>query len=685
MKNRDSLRARGTVLFLAFLLIASSVEAQSRGPSGAESPDERAGTAGGHRGAINALVYDRAEGRILSAGADGFLGIWDPERNAAVERFQLSPYSLNAMVLRPGKTQIALIEGDGLGVYRISAWDYKTKEKFFILRFRDPISYITYSAGGNFLIVSRSAQTGAVFLHPETGEVLQSPESLSGSVSFAATGRSERTMIVYSPAGALSYWELDSGVEIRHFAIPQNITSPILFGNNRFFGGFDSYGGLVVLDAVLGIELARERRITGGLLLPGNGEQGEFISLSTERGVAVLNRLGVGATRVLETKERRTLPADTPPISSIAAAGDAIALGTAEGGVLTVRQTGDPVPMNTARRIRVREANVSGSILAFITERNTTGFIPLDFTALRDKDIIALENSGNYTHIESLSPDLYSDGTFIFWQSGNPQPYPLIRSITATDSETPDNRTLLSKLSVRFPLRSVSALHRSILFLDSVGNITVFSVDTGEVELSFASAGSLDAAFLDGDTIVIGRSAVSGHTPFLKVLIRTGETVSMPYPASIGAQVYRGESGTLYGAAIDGSSSIAKTVILEIDPKNPASSVRLVEYQGEDTSFAIAESGGALAATIGGDGVALYSREEFIPFERSPGLPIRLIGGGGYFITTDEDGNIAWYENQTGKLAAMLYLREDEWLLETSGGKTTGGRIFTADSDAPAY
>jgi hypothetical protein len=241
------------------------------------------------------------------------------------------------------------------------------------------------------------------------------------------------------------------------------------------------------------------------------------------------------------------------------------------------------------------------------------------------------------------------------------------------------------KSPLRFPLRSASILNGDILFLDSAGTIRVLSVKTGDEIFSFSAAGSLDAAFLDRGNIVIGRSAVSGNTPFLRVSVETGETVPLPYPASIGARIYRGISGTLYGAAIDGSSSTAKTSIIRIDPHQPASSLRLMEYQGEDTGFGIVECGGALAATVGGDGASLYSSRGLIPFERTPGLPIRLVNGGGYFVTIDADGNISWHENQTGKLRALLRLYENSWVLEqynqrgvaTKTGRLTGTRQGT--------
>jgi hypothetical protein len=159
---------------------------------------------GGHRGPVSALIYD--DDRILSAGEDGFFEIWNTRTGAAEQRFQVSPYRINDMVRRPGKPEICFVESDGLGLYRISVWDFRKRANIFTLRFRDPVTYVRYSAGGGFLIVARSGRTGLVFIHPETGGLLQSPPDLRGLVHFAATGRSERNMIVYLAGGVLSYW-----------------------------------------------------------------------------------------------------------------------------------------------------------------------------------------------------------------------------------------------------------------------------------------------------------------------------------------------------------------------------------------------------------------------------------------------------------------------------------------------
>jgi hypothetical protein len=137
--------------------------------------------------------------------------------------------------------------------------------------------------------------------------------------------------------------------------------------------------------------------------------------------------------------------------------------------------------------------------------------------------------------------------------------------------------------------------------------------------------------------------------------------------------VYLGPSGTLYAAEVGDDAGGLRTSIVRLDLTKAATPDRLAEYQGEDTLFSLAESSGVLAANLGGEGAVLFSPEGMLNFERSPGLPLRLIGGGRFFIVLDGDGNICWHDPSSGRLLALLRLYEDEWVLQQDGGEALWG------------
>lgn len=630
---------------------------------------------GGHQGGVNVLIADE-RGRLLSAGADGFLEIWDLNHRVAEDRFQLSAYPIHDMVLRPGKTQVSLLESDGLGVYRISAWDYGSKRKLFTLNFQDTISSINYSGGGAFLIALLRGRSGLLYIHAETGEIRPGPD-IPGAVGFAATGKSERTMISYLLSGVLSYWDLASGREIRHFSVPPQLRSLVLFGNNRFLGGIGAEG-LVVIDAVSGALLIRERSISQGILLPLDQESSGFMCLALEKGGAVLYDFTISSTGRLETGSRWTMPRTMPSIISAALTPGGIALGTLNGSVWLDSGNESVGMMQVRNQQRIREAAVSGATLAFITQGRDLGFLPLDYTRLKAQGIVECEAS-TYTHITTDPENQGETAQFLLWQNDRSRSFPLIRTLDEESGDDPGENssddTLLNKLPLRAPLRAAALRGEKALFLDALGNTTLLSTTSGRVLFSFSSIASLDAGFLDDKSLIIGQSVISGNAPFLMVNSITGETLPLIYPASAAVRIYRSSSGILYGVTVDQQPEAVKTAVIRFNPDNPSHSPRIFEQDGEDTDFGITEWNGALGATLGGEGAFFYNAAGKKPLERSPGLPLRLIAGGNYVISLDAEGSIGWYDPQSGKLLALFRLYEDQWILETGRRQVIRGRV----------
>jgi WD40 repeat protein len=605
-----------------------------------------------HRGAVTSLVYDGEY--ILSAGEDGFVEFWNPRTGAAEDRFQVSSAPVVSMILRPGKKQVACLESDGIGFYRVSSWDYNSPKRIFVLEFRDPIGYINYSAEGGFLIVARNGRNGPVIIDAETGDLLSSPPDLAGPVTFAATGRSERNMVVYSPEGNISYWDLELGKETNRFPGPVDMSSPILFGNRRFLAGIDSRG-LVVVDAVSGRELDRDASISRGILRPDDKLESDFICLAPG---------GVFTFRVYpEGRLQRTrflsFPAGSWDIRAVASAGDFTALGSAGGTVLLQESTGVLKAMMAKKQVPITEAAVGSGLIAFLTGDGRLGYIPLNLSQFRNRSDLGLESAGDYTRLAPVAED--GEDRFILWRD------------TGARLST---GLVFDKLSLHTSIRSVSALGDKGVFLDSVGNITVLSLRNGDIVFSFSSIGSMDAAFLNDHGIVLGRGALSGDFPFLMVDTATGETLSLPYPATVGALLYRGPSGAVYAATVDEKEGGRVTSIIRLNPVDSLRSPRLVEYRGEDTVFSIAEAGGTLASTLGNGEAAAYTPQGMVSFEQRVGMPRSLMGGDSYFIVLDTDGNISWHDPESGGMLAVFRLYETEWLFQSPEFGLIQGRVI---------
>jgi hypothetical protein len=392
-------------------------------------------------------------------------------------------------------------------------------------------------------------------------------------------------------------------------------------------------------------------------------------------------RFSVDNNGRLHTLERRFLPRDpgtdstATGINSITAETvwkDGAALGYSGGGIRLVEGPAVKV-METGNQEAILEAAVSGPVLAFLSE-DVLGFIPLDYFQIGAGETLSLEKPGPYHRLTGIPRE--QGDAFLLWQDGNTRTWPLVRT-----SEREDNGFALQNLSLRFPLRAAAAAGERILFLDSRGNVSVLRLDrenaSGERIFAYSSVGAMDAAFLEDNVAILGRSAVPGSTPFLMINTVTGETVPLPCGSGTGGKVYRGASGTLYGALVQNGENTARTILLRIDPFRPEQAEPLVEFQGEDILFTMAESGGLPASTLGGEGASIIGSRDLIPFERTPGFPLRLVDGGFCFIVLDTEGNISWHDPQTGKTLALFTLYRDEWTLRTNNGIIRGTAAFS--------
>jgi len=652
-------KSRFWVIAFAVLFVGTA-HTQNRDYAGYEN------AGGKHRGAVTALLRD-ADGRIISAGEDGFLIIWDLRK--AEERFQVSRYAIEFMAARPGKPEVAVVESDGFGVNSVSVWNYETKKRLFTLRFRDSVSGINYSAAGNFLIVSRSGPEGTVLLDPETGEALDSPE-LPPSITLASTGLSERSVLCYQPSGVLSYWNLIEGSETRRFNVPSNIQNPVLFGNNRFMAGFDS-GGLLVLDAVTGSVLGRETDITRGSVFIESADSACFYCVSAYDSGCTIYRMEMSPFGILTTIESHVLFIDE--VSRGIFAADNIILGAGSGDLWLVNREETRV-LETQNQEGILDIAASSLEIALVSENGTLVYLPLDYSSLEgDFPVTAEAPGGNHVYTKISSSPLPGESRFLLWEPGCSTPMVI----------SPVSRLFLDKIPIRSQLRSAAMLGGNILFLDTTGVVSVLDRGSGETLFTTSAAGSVDAAFVDAETIIIGRYATPGDTPFIAVNFRTGETTPLACPGNFGLKVYRGASGAVYAAVLNQEAGNVRTSIVALDLSNPSESQTIATYDGEEPFVAMAESGGNFAAAPGSGMAALYANHQTRPeeaehektFFEGGSFPVKIIDGGRFFVVLDADGAVSWYDNQTVELLAVFRLYRDFWLLEKTTPLNTNREI----------
>jgi WD40 repeat protein len=634
----------------------------------------------GHRGKITALL--NIGENIISTGEDGFIVIWNTGQRAAVERFQLTTDRIEALAIHPLRKEICITETDGIGSYRISAWNYTLKKKLFSVNSTESVTYINYSAGGSFIIAAGFDGASLTLLNSETGEIVSVPEISHGSVALAVTGRAEQNMMLYQAnyknyldneftylqhEGQILYLELESGSVSNRFPAPENLLNPFLFGNNRFIAGINSRG-LLIVNAVTGEILDSAENIQRDALLCASDDG--FYCLSRTNNSFVLYHYTVDRNGKLVMRRQISLPFDTANQIHQLAYNKNVILASAQGLLLLDGQN-RIIPMTTGKQTRITEIAAGEKTAALLTEDGDLFFLPLDYNLIKNNVTLNIKNNGSFTRITPIPP-LSEKNTdrFLLWQTDNTKSIPQIAY-----SNHSINDLNLNFMVGRFPLRSISTGYGNILTLDYAGNLSVYNLEklSAKADFSYTSPGANDAVFINNQYIVLSRSTANNNSPFLFINYKTGETVRVPYNIQTGLTVYAGNSGNIYAESIEQEENKIKTVILGLSLTNVP--VRIFEYQGEATNLSIVESSKIPAIACDNEGAFIIG-EKIIYFERTSGLPIKLLGCEKIFISLDSEGNISWHDNRDGKILAVFSLYPDQWkMMKKTDNREISGKF----------
>jgi len=633
-------------------------------------------TAGGHRGNITALIHKR--NTVISAGEDGFIVLWNVNQRAASVRFQLTTYRIQSVVSHPQKDEICIIESGGLNNYRISAWNYSLRQRLFSIYSAEPVGFINYSAGGNFIIACGLNGNPISLLDSAAGQVIAVPDIPPGNVSFATTGRSERNMLIYQSehedyqersgySGQILYYDIDSFSVTGVFQAPGNMSNPVIFGNNRFIAGINS-DGLLLVDAASGEVFDTIASMDRNVLLCPTDDG--FYTLR-QRGIsAALNRYSVDRNGRLISRQELSLNLSASGPVSVIAYNGSVVLSSSNGNILFLDRQNKIISAEYHFQTRVTEIAAGDKAIAFLTENGDLSFLPIDYRLIQVSAPFAMTQKYGYTKITPVS--VSGEDRFILWQTDNTREAPQL----LTTNQQADSRDL-AFLFGRFPLLSISALNGRLLVLDTGGNITVRSTDSlspsnspSTGSFTFSSVGAIDGTLINNEYFLVSRSVIGDNSPFIFVNIETSETVPVPYPAQAGLTVYAGSSGNAYAEAIERDNGGIKTTVVVFPRVSSAgmragSAVRLFEYRGEASHFSMAESEGNLAIACGSDGAVIFA-DDIASMERTDGLPVKLFGYDRFFISLDSEGNIAWHDNRTGRLLAIFSLNGNKWTLSTA-------------------
>lgn len=604
-----------------------------------------------HQEAVSAVaaVTNRTslEKSYFSAGKDGFLVKWTDDNQG--EHYQISDLEIRLIAVAPSGDEIAVYETDGGLVNRVSIWNWNTLSRKSARRFSDSITSLSYSENGTFLIVGTATVDGAVFIRPATNTVVNKITDNTGIVSMINTSQTEKTAVMYSPAGNLTYYNLMTGKTKQRFSVAQGLEQPMMFSNALFLAGVRN-NDICIIHALTGKTVATIQSENPIILSEKNAQNLYYLS-SDGKGSYVLNMIenadnqSVSSPRIIKTMKG---PRGNAAVVCGTKNGAEIMLGSKAGALYktTSQPETETVVLNAITE------NTYDKILDMSPMGEDFYFLTRDAVFQSSYKTGMVDRKGtNPGHTQLIT---YGN-KIILWSKGTREPVQLF------DYSIPKLTTLFTPKNT---LQSVRLFGNTIIEMESNSVVHRFDMDKQQFEEVYTGAGLQDAVIGgDGKLYVAKSFATNPRSSLLCVDMTTYETVPMNLGGNV-AFALNVNGNDIYGVSVQADEAAKATVIFKYNPitKQKATILRL---RDEDPDAFTYLHYPILYTNIGKDNVRscnLAQNNKTFTFRRSASIPVKVCQNAGQVVILNKDGSISWYNTDLSQVLADWYLtRDGQW------------------------
>lgn len=626
-----------SILFLTFLLASFiSVNAQSHISTQA------------HQEAINMIVPACNENEMnksyFSIGKDGFLVKWTSDDQG--EHYQISDMEIKMAVVSPSGKEIAVYETDGGTTNRISVWNWDTLTRKYARRFTDSVTSLAYSEKGNYIIVGTATVDGAVFLQASSGAVIEKIHDNTGIVSYVTTSATEKTAVMYSPAGNLSYYNLSTGRLKKKFSVMQGLEQAVLFNNSLYLAGVKD--NTIYVSHALSGDILSTVHAENPILLVSKSDSNLYYMENDLKGSYILKMLcnnenqGVSAPQIV--KNYKGPRAINEKITCGSKIGQEILLGSKAGAIYRANaqvETGTQnlglLTENTYSKIL--DMSPIGEDFYFLTGNSL-------YKSSYDTGIVnRLGSNPGQTQIITYGNKI------ILWSKGTRHPVQLY------DYSKPE---IIDLFVPKNSLQSVRLFGNTIIEMESNSVVNLYDMESKNFREVYTGAGLQDAVICaDGKLYVAKSYATNPRSALLCVDITTRETVPMNLSGNV-AFALSVNSNDIYGISIQSQDGSQKTSVFKfnINSKMTTSILRLNE---EDPDAFTYLKYPVLFSNIGKNNIRSnnLSTQQNIIYKRSASLPIKVCQNATRIVILNKDGSISWYDSDKTAVVADWYLTRD--------------------------
>lgn len=601
-----------------------------------------------HQEPINMVIPASSEAEFdksyFTIGQDGFLVKWTSDDQG--EHYQISDMEIKMAVVSPSGKEIAVYETDGGTTNRVSIWNWDTLTRKFARRFSDSITSLSYSAKGTYLIVGTATVDGAVFLRASDGIVVDKIHDNTGIVSYIATSASEKTAVMYSPAGNLSYYNMQTGRLKQKFSVMQGLEQPVLFNNNLYLAGVKentiyvshALSGKILYTSSSQNPLILESKSDSNLYYLENDLKGNYTLKMLEN----QNNQGVTPPRIVKTYKgprgiNETITCGTKLGQEILLGSKAGSVYRANAEVETNTQNLTLLTENTYDKIL--DMSPIGEDFYFLT-RNSL------YKSSYDTGIVnRLGQNPGQTQMITYGNKL------ILWSKGTREPVQLF------DYSKPELTTLFTPKN---SLQSVRLFGNKIIEMESNTVVNLYDMDNNSFKEVYTGAGLQDAVICNDGKLYVAKSyATNPRSALLCVDLTTRETVPMNLQGNV-AFALSVQDNNIYGISIQSQDNARKTIVFKFNivSKMTTSILRLNDEDAEAFTYL---KYSFLYTNIGKNSIRSCNLTENtnFQFKRSASLPIKVCQNATRVVILNKDGSISWYNSDKAQVLADWYLTRD--------------------------
>jgi WD40 repeat protein len=560
----------------------------------------------------------------FSSGEDGFLIRWGEDNQG--EHYQISDVGIKLIAVSPNGNDVAVYETDGGSVNKVSVWDWKTLTRKYQKNFSDSITSLKFSAKGNYLIIGTATVDGAIFIRTASWTIIDKVKANTSIVNYIATSDSEKTVVFYSPAGTLSYFNLMTGQLKQKFQVIQGLTTPVMFNNNIFLAGIKD-NAIYILNAFKGTTVT-SIQAQNPIILSGSKDKNFYYLEYDGRNNYELKMLEVQDD--MKISNPRLVKSFRGPRGEAA-----ICVGTKHFGDLYLGAR------NGAIYRADTEATSTPQSFVQITENKYKKIYDID-ECLKDFFFLTDENN------------------IILWTKSSRAP--VIKKDLSTQAEEVLFTPKSSLQSVR--LFNVSGIDY-LVEIESNSEVNIFDFEKKTLKEVYSGTGIQDAILAQNGNLYVAKSAATNpQVPLLCVNPDTLETVPLGVKGNV-AYALSIKDNMIYGINLVSDETGKTTYVFSFNIESKVLT-NILKFSNEDSDVFTYLKGGNLFTNIGKNKVYCYniaSKKRFA-YNRSSSIPVDICQNGNQVVILNSNGSISWCSPTSQTLKADWYLTNDEQWFE---------------------